>query len=426
MKWLSHLLDQGMHFDMLRMARSAVSMTIAAACAFSAPPLGKSVAVRTFMSNAALHRPVAEPREHFDTAQVLSFVWFWLYLGDGDAALAPLDVGVRRAFSEVLWAIDGHARSSDTHCLFRERLLDLDRHRDDPAGSYFTRASLFWPKEVRPGSSRGNSSGKSGHWSRTFKIWSTTPARLCTLHNLRELFRLCSSGAHVKVAVAGSEFTPAWHQTTKTAGVFRVVTAGTVASDVATVMVAAGLRDGETAHQIRGASASKAHQLSNGKLKDMVLETARWSGDTQFQTSYEGFVRCWDMGVPPAAMLRNDQQVQRWGVIPPRKWVGKELFASEVAHVDGEPFSPLVQAVVTSVDYERARRLVSRPFPRARLHKDRRRLLRGLLPVFTIRATGELSWIRTDVPFAVVADGRRRWVHFQSDADVALTEHRWC
>ena len=109
-----------------------------------------------------------------------------------------------------------------------------------------------------------------------------------------------------------------------------------------------------------------------------------------------------------------------------RKWVGKELFASQVAHVDGEPFSPLVQAVVTSVDYERARRLVSRPFPRSRLHKDRRRLLRGLLPVFTIRATGELSWIRTDVPFAVVADGRRRWVHFKSDADLALTEHRWC
>ena len=259
-----------------------------------------------------------------------------------------------------------------------------------------------------------------------FKIWSTTPQILCTLHNLRQLFALTSTGAHVKVAVAGSEYTPAWHQTKKTGGVFGVVAAGTVATEVAAVMTAAGLRDGETAHQIRGASASKAHQLSNGELKGSVLETARWSGDNQFQTSYEGFVRCWDLRDPPAEVLRNVQQALRWGTIPPESWVGKDLFASEGEHVDGEPFQTLHHACVVAVDVRRARALASRPFPRAKRPADRRKLLRRLLPVFSIQATGESAWIRTEVPFAVIADGHRRWVHAKSDSDSALTEHRWC
>ena len=78
---LSHLLDKGTQFDVLRASRTAVSVTIAAACAYSALPLGKTIAVKTFMSNAALHRPVVDAREHFDTAQILSFVWFWLVGG---------------------------------------------------------------------------------------------------------------------------------------------------------------------------------------------------------------------------------------------------------------------------------------------------------------------------------------------------------
>ena len=191
-------------------------------------------------------------------------------------------------------------------------------------------------------------------------------------------------------------------------------------------MVCAGLRDGETAHQLRGASSSKAHQLSNGALKASVLETARWSGDNQFQTSYEGFVRCWELDDPSQSLLRNNQQVQRHGVIPPHKWVGKELFASETEHVGGEPFPALQLAVVTAVDVRKAREWACRSLPRAKRPTDRRRLLRSWLPVFTIQATGEFTWIRTGVSFAVVADGRRRWVHAKSDSDVALTQHRWC
>jgi hypothetical protein len=163
-----------------------------------------------------------------------------------------LDPGLRRALAQTLWAIDGHSRSSDTHCLFRERMLDLQRHKDKPAGSYCTRVSLYWPKEVRPGSARGNSSGKSGHWSKSFQIWSTTPTALCALAWLRAMFQENSSAAFMKVAVAGTVYTPAWHSHKKTNGVFSVNAPATVATDVAAVMTAAGCRQGETAHQLRG------------------------------------------------------------------------------------------------------------------------------------------------------------------------------
>ena len=116
----------------------------------------------------------------------------------------------------------------------------------------------------------------------------------------------------------------------------------------------------------------------------------------------------------------------RYGVVPPLEWVGKELFASEKEHADGEPFQELLPARVTAVNVPKARQLASRPLPRAQRPADRRCLLRRVFPVFTIQATGTSTWIRTGVPFAVIADGHRRWVHAKSDADVALTEHRWC
>ena len=112
--------------------------------------------------------------------------------------------------------------------------------------------------------------------------------------------------------------------------------------------------------------------------------------------------------------------------VPIAEWVGKELFASEKEHADGEPFQELLPARVTAVNVPKARQLASRPLPRAQRPADRRRLLRRVFPVFTIQATGTSTWIRTGVPFAVIADGHRRWVHAKSDADVALTEHRWC
>ena len=399
-------------------------MTVASATAFSAESLSRSVAIRLFMSNAALHRPPGGTTEHFDTAQVLSLVLFVLSLVN--FAEDQLDPGTRRAFTQVLWGIDGHSRSSDTHCLFRERLLDLHRHRSDRAGSYFTRASLFWPKEVRPGSARRNSSGRTGHWSKTFKIWSTTPPSLCTLSWLRSLFSQNASAAFVKVAVAGKEYTPAWHCFKKKNGVYPVVSAATVATDVSSVMAVSGLRDGETAHQLRGASSSKAVQLSDGQLKAQVLETARWSGDSQFSTSYEGFVRCWCLSTPPPASLRNPQQIQRWGIIALDGWVGKQLFATQAAHTHGAAFTELLLARVTAIDIVAGASLARRALPRARQLKDRRRLLRATFPIFTIQGASKHPWVRRLVPFAVVADGHRRWVHHDDSQDDALSLDRWC
>jgi hypothetical protein len=422
MKWLSHLLDEGTQYDSLRAARTAVSVTIAAATAYGTASLGKSVAVRSFMSNAALHRPPTDHREHFDTAQVLSFVLLLVTLA---GSVEDLEASVRRALSETLWGIDGHSRSSDTHCLFRERLLDLHRHRSAAAGTYCTRASLYWPKEVRPGSARRNSSGRTGHWSKIFDVWSTTPAALCTLSWLRSMFLHNSSAAFVKVAVAGREYTPAWHCSRKSHGVFPVISVSTVATEVASAMAAAGLRDGETAHQLRGASSSKAVQLSNGKLKAQVLSTARWSGDSQFQTSYQGFVRCWCLDVPPPTQVANPQQAQRWGVLSLHDWLGAEVLVTATQHTQGQAMHQLVHAQVTAVDETTGRTLARRSLPRARLLVDRRRLLRAMLPIFTVQAFDK-SWIRRSVPFAVIADGYRRWVHHGSCPDVALSDDRWC
>ena len=422
MRWLSYLLDEGTQYDSLRAARTAVSVTIAAAAAYSSVALGKSVAVKTFMSNAATHRPPAGSVEHFDTAQVLSFVLLLVSLA---GSVGNLEAGVRRALSETLWGIDGHSRSSDTHCLFRERLLDLHRHRLAPAGSYCTRASLFWPKEVRPGSARRNSSGRTGHWSKVFEVWSTTPATLCSLTWMRSLFAHNSSAAYVKVAVAGTEYTPAWHYSRKSNGVFPVVSVKAVATEVGAVMMASGLRDGETAHQLRGAPSSKAVQLSNGQLKAQVLSTARWSGDNQFQTSYQGFVRCWCLQDPPPSEVVNPQQVQRWGILSLHEWVGTDVWITEKEHLHGRPFQQLVHAQIVAVDEPTGRELALRSLPRARLLNARRRLLRAMLPIFTVQAFDK-SWTRSSIPFAVIADGYRRWVHHGSCPDVALDQDRWC
>ena len=427
-KWLNHLIQARTAYDSLRAARTAISVTIAGASAYDQTPLGKTMAVKNFMSNAALHRPPVDAKEYFDTAQVLSFIWLMDFLASAEEKVGHgkmLDAGLRRALAQTLWAIDGHSRSSDTHCLFRERILDLHRHRDKPIGSYFTRVSLYWPKEVRPGSSRGNSSGKSGHWSKSFPIWSTTPAALCTLAWLRTMFEENSSAAFVKVAVAGTEYTPAWHSHRKVNKTFPVNAPATVATDVAAVMAAAGCRQGESAHQLRGASSSKAVQLSDGKLKPAVLETARWSGDNQYSASYEGFVRMWRADAPPAATVVNPQQAQRWGVVQPEGYVGLNIYATKEVHVEGQLFQKLVHAKVTAVDFKKGGVFATRALPRAKTKKDRDRLLRQVLPIFKIQAVNKPAWRRADVPFAVIADGHRRYVHFQ-DEESALTQQRWC
>ena len=428
-KWLNHLITIQTKYDSLRAARTAISVTIAGASGYDQTPLGKSMAVKIFMSNAALHRPPVDAKEYFDTAQILSFIWLMDHLatatpdkvGHGE----QLDPGLRRALAQTLWAIDGHSRSSDTHCLFRERMLDLQRHKDKPAGSYCTRVSLYWPKEVRPGSARGNSSGKSGHWSKSFQIWSTTPTALCALAWLRAMFQENSSAAFMKVAVAGTVYTPAWHSHKKTNGVFSVNAPATVATDVAAVMTAAGCRQGETAHQLRGASSSKAVQLSDGQLKPEVLATARWSGDNQYSSSYEGFVRAWRTNTPPASAVVNPQQAQRWGVLAPESYVGLNIYATKAVHVEGQPFQVLIHARVIAIDMEKGKALARRALPRARARKDRSTLLRQVLPIFKIQAVTEPAWKRADVPFAVIADGHRRYVHFHDEED-ALTQQRWC
>ena len=429
MKWLNHLIRTQAKYDSLRMARTAISVTIAGASGYGQTPLGKTPAVKNLMSNAALHRPPADAKDYFDTAQVLSLIWLMDHLAtatpDTGGHGEQLDPGLRRALAQTLWAIDGHSRSSDTHCLFRERLLDLQRHQGKPVGSYHTRVSLFWPKEVRPGSARGNSSGKSGHWSKSFKVWSTTPKELCTLAWLRAMFHANSSAAFTKVAVAGKEYTPAWHSHRQVKGIFSVNAPATVATDVAAVMMAAGCRQGETAHQLRGASSSKAVQLSDGQLKPAVLETARWSGDSQYSSSYEGFVRMWRTDTPPATMVANPQQAQRWGVLTPAGYVGLNIYATEAEHVDGQPFQELVHARVIAMDMEKGESLASRALPRAKARKDRSKLLRQVLPIFEIQAVNQPAWKRADVPFAVIADGHRRYVHSQ-DEENALTQQRWC
>jgi len=409
-------------YDALRASRTAVSVTLSAASAFQMMPLGKTAPVKTFMANAGLHRQPKVNREHFDTAQILSFILLLLSLAP---QVQDIDLALRRALTQSLWAIDGHSRSSDTHCLFREKLLDLRKHTHDPPGSYSTRVCLFWPKEVKPGSNRSNSSGRTGHWSKYFKIWSTTPGALCTLTNLRTLFADTATAAHTKVAAGGGEFTPAWHGSVKRGAVYPPVAASTVASEVGTVMLAAGLRDGETAHSIRGASASKACQLSNGMLKPQVLETARWSTDAQFSTSYEGYVRCWDTTTPSTEWTGNPQQVQRWGVIQPSSWVGTNVMATMHPHEKGHVFQPLTAAVVTAMDEHKARGMAVRPLPRARIKSDRKALLRAHLPIFKITAS-DGSWSRSGVPYAVIADGHRRWLDVSSGREDACSMERWC
>ena len=227
------------------------------------------------------------------------------------------------------------------------------------------------------------------------------------------------------VAVAGTEYTPAWHSHRKVSNVFPVNAPATVATDVAAVMTAAGCRQGESAHQLRGASSSKAVQLSDGKLKPAVLETARWSGDNQYSASYEGFVRMWRADTPPAAAVVNPQQAQRWGVVQPEGYVGLNIYATKEVHVEGQLFQKLVHAKVTAVDFKKGGVFATRALPRAKTKKDRDRLLRQVLPIFKIQAVNKPAWRRADVPFAVIADGHRRYVHFQ-DEESALTQQRWC
>jgi len=92
--------------------------------------------------------------------------------------------------------------------------------------------------------------------------------------------------------------------------------------------------------------------------------------------------------------------------------------------VAGTEYTP-VHAKVTAVDFKKGGVFATRALPRAKTKKDRDRLLRQVLPIFKIQAVNKPAWRRADVPFAVIADGHRRYVHFQ-DEESALTQQRWC
>ena len=85
----------------------------------------------------------------------------------------------------------------------------------------------------------------------------------------------------------------------------------------------------------------------------------------------------------------------------------------------------LVHAIVIAIDMEKGKALARRALPRAKAKKDRSTLLRQVLPIFKIQAVNQPAWKCADVPFAVIADGYRRYVHFQDEED-ALTQQRWC
>ena len=101
------------------------------------------------------------------------------------------------------------------------------------------------------------------------------------------------------------------------------------------------------------------------------------------------------------------------------------IYATTAVHVEGQPFQVLVHARVIAIDMKKGKALARRALPRAKARKDRSTLLRQVLPIFKIQAVTDPAWKRADVPFAVIADGHRRYVHFQDEED-ALTQQRWC
>jgi hypothetical protein len=206
-------------------------------------------------------------------------------------------------------ACDVHARISDSESINRSS-KQFKKLNDGSMEFRFHRS-----KEVKVGSSRSTSSGKV--FSKWNKLVKTDPKIASTPEAVDEYWKLTEGDNFLERKVEGYSDHPLLYKVTENdQEEFEPLGKGTISQDCQQIMVAQGVQVKKfsmPAHMLRGASASKAMQLSDDRLWTMVQKNARWTTKGTFDNHYSRQVDIVSELQPSEEMLISPAQALRHG-----------------------------------------------------------------------------------------------------------------
>lgn len=333
----------------LELAVKSISTALPYCSSRSVIPIGQVSLVRDFLQGARNNATQSKRRkalpEYVDPARFLSQVWLFgpnynLGLGELRQKLACLlyaDLGLRNVDLRGIYRLFNDAGANAS--------IDLDRP--------IPRIRTYFPKEVKLGSSRSNSTNFV--WSKWMNVHRTKPKELCTVSTLEEYLQRCEGVKFLdeELPLLGIRAVPLIHGSKiDESGAFLPPSTDFLSNLCKDILDEADMTTTHT-QNMRGASISKIVQIAPS-LKEEALELGRWTTPLTFHNSYQRPVKLLTKEAVPAQIVqtKNLQQIVRHGLTlrPPRKvslqdfvlhhrqWVGKIIGEWKVAAFDAGLF----------------------------------------------------------------------------------------
>ena len=213
----------------------------------------------------------------------------------------------------ILLSVDTASRPSDLTRLYRSfegnraQIVFCTKNNRD-----CMRLRYFWPKELKPGSGRRNSTNK---WFSTWvDVFCTSPKEVCSHCVMRDFLNRSSDTnlfATSTIAELGIHVQPLLYAR-RSGGKFQAAST----NHVSNIIKSAWQRTGFLAacKDVRGASTSKIIQCAP-QLKNEVLSLGRWTTEYTWDNHYQGDVDL--IRSPPSVGVQGTcQDVLRWGFTP--------------------------------------------------------------------------------------------------------------
>jgi len=290
----------------LQKARSAISSTVSIATD-GTKQLGEAANIKRFMMGVAQAAPVgpkkAAATSYHDVALLYSQCWLY---GPNSA----LSDGLLKEKLVTLLMLDSACRPSD---MWRINRVMSGRHQQIKIDDKAMEIRYFWPKEVVPGSSRSNATGR--WFSKWVRIARTVPSVLCTVATMEDFLARTSDPA-----LFATHFIPQLklHTQSLVHGQKRGGMLARSSVDHISNLVQRNMNDADmgkmTTSHLRGASTSKIVDLAP-HLHGEAMSLGRWTTTRTFDNHYYAPLLVSPNPVP-SQMRDNPQQVLRWGWSP--------------------------------------------------------------------------------------------------------------
>jgi hypothetical protein len=306
---------EGASLAALQLIVKSVSQAFAYSCASSSISIGRRPLVVDFMEGAKRNAVQSHKKQlllHYpDPATILANVWLF---GPNE----NLGIGLLRHKLVALLFIDLAFRPSDIKNLFR---LHADKDGSNASldvsadPKHQSRIRPFYPKEVKIGSSRKNSSNRV--WGQWCSLPLTIPKELCTRTTLLAYLDRTNELDIVPfqdLRQLNCKARPLIHGAMWKDGVLQPPSIDYLSHLMKDLMLEIGIKDMDT-RNIRGMSVSKVAQVAPTLLPE-AIRMGRWTTPKTFADNYQKPVRCVSKRPLPDAVLKskNLQQILRHGL----------------------------------------------------------------------------------------------------------------